>query len=63
MAFIINCFGSLSPKDNKPETLTFWFVLIVESCLIVTSVAGRCWAVCTQKGHDNLKMDMQLIGG
>lgn len=45
VAFIITCFGSLSPKDNVPETLIFWFVVIVESCLMVTSVAGSCWAV------------------
>ena len=29
VAFIITCFGSLSPKDNVPETLIFWFVVIV----------------------------------
>ena len=28
-----------------PQTLTFWFVVIVESCIIVTSVASSCWAV------------------
>lgn len=51
VALIVTCFGSLSPKDNVPETLTFWFVvIIVESCLIVTSVAGSCWAVGSSLG-------------
>ena len=36
VALMRTCFGSLSPNDNVPETLTFWFVVIVESCLIVT---------------------------
>ena len=61
VALIITCFGSLFPKDNVPQTLTFWFVVIVESCIIVTSVASSCWVeLCTQKGHQNLSTDMQL---
>ena len=76
VALIITCFGSLSPKYNVPESLTFCSVVIVESCLIVTSVAGsllfagwvgllaQVWVeLCTQKGHQNLNTDMRLIAG
>lgn len=37
--------GSLFPKDNVPETLTFWFVLIVDTWLMVTSTLGTWWLV------------------
>ena len=30
----------MSPKDNVPETSSFWFVVMAKSCLIVTSVVG-----------------------
>ena len=45
VALTITCFGSLSPKDNVPETFTCWFLVTAESCLIVTFVGGICWAV------------------
>lgn len=45
VVFIIICFGFLFLKDNVLEILIFWFVVIVESCLMVIFVVGSCWVV------------------